>query len=138
MPFIQQRKGAVLVVVGALVLLFAIAEASLFSIVKYRLRNLEIWMHSTKAYYLLESAATVALMDIRQGKIGEEAGKWTERDVAIPLGERTYPVHYAIKKSGGNWFIETTMSLGDRLYHLRIGGLRAFPFFIRGFGSAGK
>ena len=124
-----------MVVVGGLVLLFAIAELTLFSIIKYRLKNLEVWTNNVKAYYLLESAASVAVKDMGRGRIGTTGEKWTERDVPIPLGGDTFNVHYKVSKSAGQWFVTTSINspkLGNRTYHLRLGGLRAFPIFIRG------
>lgn len=116
-------------------MLFAIAEVTLFSIIKYRLKNLEVWANNTKVYYLLESAASIAIVDMKKGRIGTAPGKWTERDIQIPLGEDTFTVHYRMSKSAGRWFVTTTLNspkLGGRTYHLRFGGFRAFPFFIRG------
>jgi len=134
MNFIRKRKGIVLVVVGVLVLLFAVAEATLFSIIKYRIENLQTWLDSMKAYYLLESAFSVALVDIKKGKIGTGSDQWVERDVDIPMGDETYKVRYRVEKESGRWFVNSSIDSPlnlDRVYYLRLGGARAFPFFIR-------
>ncbi len=137
MKMTQNKKGAALIMVAVLAMLFAITEATLFSIMKYRISNCETWLESSRAYYLLETGASIAIVDIGSGRIGNAPGQWTERDVSIPLGGSEYSVNYKVTKEGGRWFVTTSvdspLSLG-RIYYLRLGGVRAFPYFIRGKG----
>lgn len=128
---IKEKKGVLLIVVGAVVLLFMISASTFFSIMKYQLKKLELSIHNLKAYYLLESACTVAIVDIGNGKIGPPP-KWLERDINIPLGEETYPIHYKVSKDGGTWLVQSSVVLGEQKYYLKLGGIRAFPIFIRG------
>ncbi|MFH1245956.1 MAG: hypothetical protein V1662_05655 [Candidatus Omnitrophota bacterium] len=130
--FRSKNKGIILVLVGALVALFACAELILFSVLKYRFKNMESWVFGLRAYYLLESTCSVALVDIGQGHIGSHSGQWVERDVVIPVGDNSYNTHYKISSSSGTWIVTSDIKLGERTYFLRKGGIRAFPIFIRG------
>ena len=101
------------------------------------LRQVEAYDARTKAYYLCETATSVGLLDMRNGKIGHGAGQWTQRTVNLVLDGKTYPVRYTFTRSAtGVWTITTDTSSGfPRIYHLRVGGRRAVPIFIRGFGG---
>jgi len=118
-------------------LVLFIVIIGLLHVLGTNLRQVEAYDERTKAYYLCETAASVGLLDMRNGKIGHESGQWTERTVNLVLDGKTYPVKYTFTRSAnGRATITMDTSSGfQRIYHLRVGGRRAVPIFIRGFGG---
>jgi hypothetical protein len=135
----EKEKGIVLLMVIGLVLVVFVGIIGLLFVLEARRRNLEAFKERARAYYLCELGASVAILDIGRGKIGSKPDQWTERtfDYLIPEENRTYEINYAITRPAGQWQIISSVGPPGfhRTYKLRVGGRRAFPYFIRGFGG---
>lgn len=135
----QRQKGVVLLMVMGLSLVLFIGIAGLLFVLRANIRNIEAFKERARAFYLCETGASVAIMDIARGKIGTGPGKWTERTFDYTMGDKTYPIYYKVTRSAGQWKIVSIVNASagfNWTYKLRVGGQRAFPIFIRGF--AGK
>jgi len=131
----SQKGVALLMVVGLSLVLF-IGLIGLFFVLTTNLRNLEALKERTEAYYLCETGASVAILDIAHGKIGSGPNQWTTRTFNYRVGDKTYSIKYTITKTTGVWQIISEVAGFNRPYKLTVVGIRAFPIFIRGF--AGK
>lgn len=128
------EKGVVLVLVCGFILVVSIVLLGTYIHLRGRVHDVEIFTDRTKAYYLCETGASVAILDIGKGKIGTGPGKWTERTFNFTVGEGIYPIHYEVDKVRGQWMIVSSVDspLGlDIRYSLKVGGRRAFPIFIK-------
>lgn len=135
----QNQKGMVLLMVAGLSLILFVGIIGLLFVLEANIRHIEAFRERAEAYYLCETGASVAILDIAQGKIGSGPGQWTQRTFNYSVGDKIYPIQYKVTKSAGQWQIVSWVdsSVGfKRTYKLRMGGRRAFPIFIRGF--AGK
>ena len=133
----SQKGVALLLVIGFSIVIFMTIIALLFTL-RANLRNLASFKERTEAYYLCETGASVALLDIAAGKIGMGVGKWTQRSFDYAMGGGIYNITYVVTKKNGQWDIVSSVGPQSgfaRTYKLRIGGRRAFPWFIRGFGG---
>lgn len=103
-------------------------------------RKGEAFKERVKAYYLCETGASVAILDIAKGKIGSGAGQWLQRNFNYNVEGGTYQINYKVSKQRGQWQIISWVGPSSgfsRTYRLRVGGQRSFPIFIRG-GFPGK
>lgn len=137
----RRKKGLILLLVSGLsISVFAVMMLMLF-IFNANLRQVTSFKERTKAYYLCETGASVAILDIANGKIGTGQGQRTEWAFPFTIDGRSYPIHYKITKQSGQWHITSWIDKNEsgfsRTYKLHVGGTRAFPFFIRG-GFPGK
>jgi len=138
----QDQKGIVLLLVIGLSLILFIATMGLLFVLRANTRNIESIRERIEAYYLCETGASVAILDIAAGRIGHGSGQWTTRTFNYTMNNKTYPISYTVTKvreTGGQWQIisEVGSQAGFmHTYKLRVGGRRAFPIFIKGF--AGK
>ncbi|MFA6583704.1 MAG: hypothetical protein WCS77_05345 [Elusimicrobiaceae bacterium] len=129
------NKGYALVLVLGIVVIMASTVASIVILMRGRASDLENILDRTTAYYLCETGASVAVLDIAAGKI--KAGN-TTRTFDFTIGDQSYKVRYVVKKVSGVWAIESSVASPLRLgatYTLKVGGQRAFPIFIKGFGG---
>ncbi len=134
----QKQKGFVLLMVIGLSLAISIGIASLLFFLRSNVRNIEAFEERARAYYLCETGASLAILDIAHGKIGTGEGQWTERTFNYSVGDKAYPIRYRVTKSAGQWMILAWVDASSgfsRTYKLRVGGRRAFPIFIRGFSG---
>ena len=125
-----------LVLFTSLVLFIVII--GLLYILGANLRQLQAYDERTRAYYLCETAASVAILDIANGKIGYGAGQWTERTINLVLDGQSYPVKYTVSRENREWVVISHIASGtgfNQNYNSRVGGQRAFPIFIKGFGG---
>ncbi|MDD4004847.1 MAG: hypothetical protein PHW69_06540 [Elusimicrobiaceae bacterium] len=151
-----KNRGYALMMVLGMVALMASTIACLSILTRGRLDDLQLTLDRTTAYYLCESAASIAVLDIRYGNVSttppagfvyNSSEKSVTRTVNITIGSqygfdtstaRTYPVRYVVTKPSGVWSIKTSVSspfgAGYR-YTLHVGGKRAFPFFIKEMGA---
>jgi len=133
----QRQKGVVLFMVLGLSLVLFIGIIGLLFVLRANIRNIEAFKERAQAYYLCETGASVAILDIADGKIGSGSNQWTTRTFNYPVGGKTYSITYTVTKTTtGEWQIISGVAGFNRTYKLRVGGRRAFPIFIRGF--AGK
>ncbi len=119
-------------------LVLFIVIIGLLYILGANLRQLQAYDERTRAYYLCETAASVAILDIGQGKIGTGAGQWTEKTINLVLDGQSYPVKYVVSRENQQWVIISKITAGAGFrqnYNSRVGGRRAFPIFIKGFGG---
>jgi hypothetical protein len=133
----SQKGVALLLVIGFSMVIFMTIIALLFTL-RANLRNLASFKERTEAYYLCEMGASVAILDINEGSIGKGVGQWTQRSFDFGMGGIIYNITYVITKKDGLWDIVSSVgptSGFSKTYKLRIGGRRAFPWFIRGFGG---
>ncbi|MFA5090245.1 MAG: hypothetical protein WC510_04335 [Candidatus Omnitrophota bacterium] len=133
-----QRKGVVLLMVVTLSLIIFIWIMGLLFVLRSNVYNLVSFEERAKAYYLCETGVSVAILDIANGKIGTTSGKWTERQFEYEMGGINYFINYKVRKQNGRWYIDTWVDQSSgfsREYTLAVGGQRAFPIFIRGFGG---
>jgi len=133
----SQKGVALLMVIGFSLVIFMTIISLLFTL-RANMRNLAAFKERTEAYYLCETGASVALMDIANGTIGTGPGKWTQRSFDYDLGGKICNITYVVTKKNGQWDIVSSVngtSGFSKTYKLRIGGRRAFPWFIRGFGG---
>jgi hypothetical protein len=140
MTSIRSNKGLVLILVVALGVIFYIGLMGVMYFLRTNIRSAEIFQERSKAYYLCEAAAAVAIVDMSKGRIGTGQGQWTQRTFNYNMSNRDYPVSYVVTKIAGAWQI--IASVGPtagfrRTYNLRIGGKRAFPLFFHGFPGPG-
>jgi len=135
----HKKKGIALFLVLFTSLILFIVVIGLLYILGANLRQLETYDERTRAYYLCETAASVAILDIRNDKIDIGPGQSTERTVNVVLDGNTYPVQYTVSRDNqGEWVIISKITAGasfKRNYNSRVGGRRAFPIFIKGFGG---
>ncbi len=138
MPTMLRNKGiALILVIGFSLVIFSTVIALLF-ILRANLRNLVSFKERAEAYYLCETGASIAILDIAAGRIGAGSGQWTQRDISYPMGGRSYIIHYAVTTSGSQWNVVSSVGPSSgfyKTYNLRVGGRRSFPLFIRGFGG---
>jgi hypothetical protein len=132
------EKGiALLMVIGFSMVIFMTIIALLFTL-RANMRNLASFKERAEAYYLCETGASVALLDISKGKVGAGAGKGMQRAFDYDMGGKVYNITYVVTKKNGQWDIVSSVGPQagfSKTYKLRIGGRRAFPWFIRGFGG---
>jgi hypothetical protein len=105
-------------------------------VLRANIRNSEAFKERAKAYYLCETGASIAILDIRNGRIGNGSGQWTEHAYNYSMGGTTYSISYKVEKERGAWLITSWVGPASgfsRTYKLKVGGQRAFPIFIRGF-----
>jgi len=124
-------------VIGFSQVIFMTILALLFML-RANMRNLASFKERAEAYYLCETGASVAILDISRGSIGEGVGKWMNRSFDYDMGRKVYHISYVVTKINGQWHIvsEVGPSSGfSKTYKLNFGGRRAFPWFIRGFGG---
>lgn len=121
---------SIIICLGIMILLFVLRANAL---------NLDAFRERAVAYYLCETGASVAILDIGHGRVGTEAGKWLNRSFDYTMGGRIYTINYEVSKSAGQWqvvsWVDASSGFSHR-YKLRVGGMRSFPIFIRGFGGA--
>jgi hypothetical protein len=138
MRTVRRNKGiAMVLVIGFSLVIFSTVMALLF-ILRANLRNLVAFKERAEAYYLCETGASIAILDIARGHIGSGSGQWTERDISYSMGGQTYTIHYAVTTSAGQWSVVSSVGPSSgfyKTYNLRVGGRRSFPMFIRGFGG---
>jgi hypothetical protein len=133
----SQKGIALLLVIGFSLMIFMTILALLFAL-RANMRNLSSFKERAEAYYLCETGASVALLDISQGNVGAGVGQWTERSFDYEMGGALYNITYVVTKKNGRWDIVSSVGPQagfSKTYKLRIGGRRAFPWFIRGFGG---
>ena len=129
-----------LILVVALGVVFYIGLMGAMYFLRTNIRNAEIFQERSRAYYLCEAAAAVAIVDMKKGRIGTAQGQWTQRTFDYNMSGRPYPVSYVVTKVAGVWQIVSSVgpTAGFRkTYKLRIGGRRAFPLFFHGFPGPG-
>lgn len=119
-----------LLVICFSMVIFMSIIALLFTL-RANLRNLASFKERTEAYYLCETGASVALILISNGKIKPQDS------FDYKMGGKIYNISYEAKKSnGGLWDIVSSVGPASGFsytYKLRVGGRRAFPWFIRGW-----
>jgi hypothetical protein len=133
----SQKGIALLLVIGFSMVIFMSIIALLFTL-RANLRNLASFKERTEAYYLCETGASVALLDIANGHIGDGSGQWTQKSFDYDMGGKICNISYEVTKKNGVWDIVSSVGSAsgfDKTYKLRIGGRRAFPWFIRGFAG---
>jgi hypothetical protein len=133
----KQKGGILIFLVIAFFLIAAIGIGGLLFVLMTHLRTAEALKERTQAYYLCETGASVAILDIARGAIGTGPGQRLTHTFDREMGGETYQVKYTVSKSAGMWNIvaEVGPPRFNRTYKLRIGGMRSFPIFIRGFGG---
>ncbi len=135
----RKKKGIALFLVLFISLLLFIVIIGLLYILGANLRQLQAYDEKTKGYYLCETAASVAILDIGKGNIGPDPGQWKQRTFNFVLDGVSYPVSYTVSRENQRWIVITDISSGfKRPYHLRVGGTRGFLIFIIKGGFAGK
>ena len=127
----HKQKGIALFLVLFTSLIFFIIIIGLLYILGANLRQLQAYDKKTEGFYLCETAASLAILDIRNHRVGSGPGQWLERSFNLVLDGISHPISYTVGKQNGEWTIVSTS--GDS--HLRVGGIRAFPIFIRGFAG---
>ena len=136
---LRNKKGVLILLVSALSIIICLGILVILFVLRANALNLEAFRERAVAYYLCETGASVAILDIGKGRVGRGAGQWTKRTFNYTMGGRTYPLNYEVTKVAGQWqivsWVEPSAGFSHR-YKLRVGGMRAFPLFIRGF--AGK
>jgi len=139
MAALKNNKGIAILLVSALSLIICIGIIAILFALRSNAQNLESFKERALAYYLCETGASVAILDIAHGRVGTGATQWTERTFNYPIGTLSYPVNYKITKTAGQWIIVASVNAQagfKHTYKLKVGGTRSFPVFIRGF--AGK
>ncbi|MDD2703226.1 MAG: hypothetical protein PHC33_04400 [Candidatus Omnitrophica bacterium] len=135
---LKNNKGVLILLVSALSIIICLGIMILLFVLRSNALNMEAFRERAVAYYLCETGASVAILDIGKGRIGTGAGQYTSRTFDYTMGSKTYPINYEVTKSAGQWqvisWVDSSAGFSHR-YKLRVGGRRAFPFFIRGFGG---
>lgn len=128
--------------VSGIALIFFAAVMGLLFVLDANIRSLESVKEHTITYYLCETGASQAIVEIYNGNIGYGTNpttgvkQWVEKTFDYVMGDKVYHIKYRVSKAGGVWDIvsEVGPSSGfSRTYKLRVKGRRAFPIFIRGF-----
>ena len=125
-----------MVVFGVVVIMIS-AVVSTMLVINAKMEDLKETMDRTIAQYACEAGASIAVMDISLGHIGSKSGQWTTKTFDYAVGNRTCKVTYVVTRNAGVWTITVTVPspMGFKItYTLRVGGRRAFPFFIKGPG----
>ena len=135
---LRNNKGVLILLVSALSILICLGILILLFVLRANALNLDAFRERAIAYYLCETGASVAIVDIGKGRVGTGAGQSPSRTFNYTMGSKTYAINYEVTKTGGQWqiisWVEPSAGFSHR-YKLRVGGMRAFPFFIRGFGG---
>lgn len=138
------RRGYALMMVLGMVVIMASTIACLNILTRGRVDDLHLTLDRTTAYYLCETGASVAMLDIGRGRVYKNVSipsmnisynafdNSVKRTFNFSIGSQVYPITYVVSKAGGDWNIKSTVSspygLGY-IYQLEVGGKRAFPFF---------
>ncbi|MFA5363120.1 MAG: hypothetical protein WC335_07790 [Candidatus Omnitrophota bacterium] len=138
MMALKDNRGVLILLVSALSIIICLGILILLFVLRANALNLEAFRERAIAYYLCETGASVAIVDIGKGRIGTGTGQYTSRTFDYEMGRQTYPINYEVTKVAGQWqiisWVDSSAGFSHR-YKLRVGGMRAFPFFIRGFGG---
>lgn len=133
----KDQKGVVLLMVMGLSLVLFVGITGLLFVLKANIRSREAFKERIEAYYLCETGAAVAILDIRAGHIGRGRGQWTQRTFDYGVDNITYRIHYEISKThAGFWQIVSSVGPSSgfyRTYKLKVVGQRSVPIFIWGF-----
>ncbi|MBI3547987.1 MAG: hypothetical protein HY078_02935 [Elusimicrobia bacterium] len=131
-------RGQSLVLVFGVIIVASSVLVGLYSMLKTRTDDLAAISDRIIAQYLCEAGISAALLDIKNGRVGVDAGQWMARIFTFPVGARSYEIQYVVTKDQGNWDIVASVDspTGQGLrYSLRVGGSRAYPIQILGLGS---
>ncbi len=137
---LRNKKGILILLVSALSIIICLGILILLFVLRANALNLEAFRERAIAYYLCETGASVAILDIGHGRVGSGAGQSLTRTFNYAMGGKTFPINYEVSKTAdGQWqvisWVDSSAGFSHR-YKLRVGGMRAFPIFIRGFGGA--
>jgi len=113
----------------AALILFIVITGLLY-ILGANLRQLKAYDKKTNCYYFCETGVTMAILDQARGNIGTGAGEWLTRTFTMDVDGKSHQVQYTVSRDAAGVWIIVANSEGC---HLRVGGNRAFPIFIRGF-----
>lgn len=142
MPQPLNRKGVALLMVSGVSLIIFMGILLVLFILQATTANVSQASERAVAYYLCETGASVAIIDIGEKRIGKGPGQWTQRTFSFDCLGKIYKIRYKITKESGQWSIVSEVGPGvdlesdlTRTYALYVRGQRAFPIFIRGFGG---